>query len=220
MQKLRILIAADRDILAWRLKAQLEALGHKVVGIVRDGPAAAEFARHSPPDLIFLDQHLPPHEAINAAREILAGQVIPLVLLIGYPAAGLVKKANEAGILAYLVWPAEGRMIEAAIEVAQARFREFRILCEHTEDFREALRTRIVVGRAKTILMRRLGLTEVDAFGYLLRQSRKTGIPVNEIAEGLVAAEDLWFVPASADIVSDILHVLKRRGVLVPAKVS
>lgn len=217
---MRVLIATDRDILAGRLRAQLGALGHKVVGIVKDGPAAAAFVRHSPPDVIFLDQHLPPREAIHAAREILAKRIIPTILLIGYPAAGLVKNANEAGILAYLVWPAEARMMEAAIEMAQTRFREFRILYEHIGDLREALRTRIVVGRAKTILMRRLGFREVEAFGYLVRQSRAVGTPVNEIAEGLVAAEDLWFGPGSADIMRNILHVLTRRGVLVPAKIS
>lgn len=220
MQRVRVLIAADRDILASRLRTQLEALGHKVVGIVRDSPAAAEFARLSPPDLIFLDQHLPPHEGTDAAREILASRIVPLVLLIGYPAAGLVKKANEAGILAYLVWPAEARMLESVIETAQIRFRELRMLYEHVGDLQESLRIRVMTGRAKTILMRRLGLTEVDAFGYLLRQSRRAGTPLKEVAEALLAAEDLWFGTRFTNCVGDILRVLTRPGVLSPVKVQ
>jgi two-component system, response regulator PdtaR len=221
MQRLRILIAADKDFIAWRLRAQLEALGHKVLGIVRDGPAAAEAGAQSPPDLIFLDQHLPPHDGIEAARGILDRQIVPLVLLIGYPAAGLVKKAREAGVLAHLVWPGEAKALEAAIDVAQMRFRELRILYEEIGELQQTLRTRMVVSRAKTLLTRRLGLAEVDAFGYVLRQSRKIGTSVGEVAESLLAAEGLLFgKPALAGCVADILRVLARPGVLAPVRIA
>lgn len=220
MRRVRILIAADRDVLAWRLRAQLETLGHTVLGIVKNAPAAAEFAWQSPLDLIFLDQHLPPRGGIDAAREILARRIAPLVLLIGYPAAGLVKKASEAGILTHLIWPTEGRMLESAIEVAEARLRELRILYEHIGNLQEALRTRIVVRQAKKMLMRRLGLTEIDAFGYVLRHSQKAGVPVNEVAEGLLAAEDLWPGPVLVESVGAILRVLRRPGALEPLKAS
>lgn len=221
MQKVRVLIAADREFLATRLRSQLEGLGHKVLGIVTDAPAAAEFARRSEPDLILLDQQLPPRDGIVAAREIFASHIAPLVLLIGYPSAGLVKKAHEAGIIAYLVWPAEAKILESVIEVAQARFRELRFLYEHEHngDLQQALRTRIVVARAKTLLMRRLGLTEVEAFGYVLRQSRRAEIPVHEVAEGLLTAEDFWSGPALAECAGAILRVLARPGTLMPVEV-
>ena len=104
-------------------------------------------------------------------------------------------------------------MLESAIETTQARFRELWILYEHVGDLELALRTRMVVGRAKALLMRRLGLAEVDAFGYVLRQSRRMGTPVREVAEGLLAAEDLCFgKPALAECVGDILRVLTRTG--------
>jgi two-component system, NarL family, response regulator NreC len=127
---LRVLIAEEKNLVASRLSRQLEALGHHVLGVVRDGPAAVATAWQSPPDLIFLDQHLPPHDGIEAARMILRKQTIPLVLLIGRPAAGLTQRAQKAGILSCLVWPRDANRLEWTIDVAQIRFWEFRILRE------------------------------------------------------------------------------------------
>lgn len=221
MRRLRVLIAEDRDFVASRLRAQLEALGHTVLGVATNGTAAAESAWLSSPDLIFLDQHLPPHDGITAARMILARRVVPLVLLIGYPAAGLVRRAQGAGVLAYLVWPAEARMLQSAIEVAQTRFREFRILYEQVGDLEQALRTRMLVGQAKVLLMRRLELAEVDAFGYLNRQSRRTGKPLGEVAKDLVWAEDLWFGKSRLSRCVDvILQALTRPRVPGPSRIS
>lgn len=221
MQELRVLIAEDKDIVASRLAMQLEALGHQVLGITKDGPAAAESAWQFSPDLILLGQHIPPHDGVGAARMILARRVVPLVLIIGYPAAGLVRRAQEVGVLAYLVWPAETRTLESAIQVAQTRFRELRILHEQAGDLDKALRARTVVGRAKLFLMRRLELAETDAFGYVHRQSRRMGKPVVEVAKDLVAAEGLVFgKPDFAGCVDVILQVLTRPRVLDPSRVA
>jgi two-component system, response regulator PdtaR len=221
MQKLRVLIAEDKDIVASRLAAELETLGHKVVSIVTDAGAAADAAERSVPDLLLLGQNLPPYDGVEAARAILAKRVVPLILVIGYPAAGLVRRAQEAGVLAYLVWPAEVRMLEAAIQVAQSRFRELRILHEQAGNLDEALRMRTVVGRAKLLLMRRLEFAEADAFAYIYRQSRGMKIPVWEVAMNLIKAEDLVFGKSDfADCIDAILQVLRQPKVLGPIRVA
>lgn len=221
MKKLRVLIAAEKGVVATRLTAQLAALGHQVVGVARDGPAAAEFAWQAQPDLVFVEQHLPPRDGIAAAGGILAKQIVPLVLLIGYPAAGLVRLAQKAGVVAYLVWPVEARTLESAIEVAQARFRELQILHEQIGDLPRALRARQVIGRAKTILMRRLGITEADTFGYVQRESRRIGRPIATVAEDLITADDSWFGNSSvARSVDIILRVLAQPRMFGPPQVA
>ena len=221
METLRVLIAEEKNLIASRLAVQLEVLGHRVLGVVKDGETAGTSIWRSQPDLIILDQHLPPQGGIEAAREILTRHVIPLILLIGYPSAGLVKRAQEVGVLAYLVWPADAKALDAAIRVALIRFRELRILREQAEDLQQALRSRMVVERAKRVLVRRLELGEAHAFGYMQRQSRSNGIPLKEVAANLVTAEELWFgKPGLVEYVDIILDVLGRPGVLGPPRVA
>ncbi len=218
---LRVLIAEDKDFVAARLQGQLEDLGHRVLGIVRDGPAAVEAAQRSQPDLIFIDQQLAPLDGIDTARTILTRQALPIVLLIGYPAAGLVRRAQETGILAYLVWPTDVNALGAAIGAARLRFREIRVLREQLGDLQQALRARPVVERAKRMLMRRLQFDEADAFGYLQRQSRTSGMSIDKLAADLLTTEERWFKkPDLVGCVDAILHALRRSGVLGPPRVA
>lgn len=221
MRNLRVLIAEEKDIVAARLAAQLRGLGHRVLGIVRDGHAAVASAWRTQPDLILLDQHLPPRGGIEAGRVILTKHSVPLILLIGYPAADLVQRAQEAGVLAYLVWPADAKALGTAIGVAQTRFRELKVLHEQAGDLQHALRSRAMIERAKKLLMQRLELAEADTFAYMYRQSRSTRTPLGEVAAGLLTAGEVLF--GKSDLigcVDIILEVLTGRQVLGPQQLG
>ena len=58
-----------------------------------------------------------------------------------------------------------------AIEVALARFREFRALEKEVADLKDALETRKLVDRAKGLLMDTQGLTEAEAFRKIQKMS-------------------------------------------------
>ena len=211
MRPLGVLIAEGKGLVAGSLATLLEGLGHRVLAVTTDAHAALEYAGRLHPDLILIDQHIPPVDGIEAARAILARHVIPLVLLIDYPAADLVGRAQEMGILSYLLWPADANALESAISVALTRYRELQVLCAESGDLVEALHGRIVIERAKKLLMRRLELGEADAFDYLRRQSWSSMTPLNEVAESLLATEQLLFgKPDLLGCVDMILNVLVR----------
>ena len=221
MRSLGVLIAEEKDMVLGRLVAQLESLGHRVLGIARDGRTAAANARDLQPDLMLLDLHLPPNAGIEAARAILARQAIPSILLTGYGAADLVRRAQEAGVLAYLTWPIDARSLGATIETALTRYRELGILCEQDGDLQHALRTRIVVERAKRMLMRRLRVEETDAFDYMMRYSLSTGRPMRDEAADLLTAEELWFGKAQiVECLNVVLHALGQRKALGPSQAA
>lgn len=211
VRPVEVLIAEGQDRVAGHLSAQLESLGHRILAVARDAHAVVEAAGRLHPDLILLDQHLPPLDGIETAREILARHVIPLVLLIDYPAADLAGRAQEAGILSYVLWPADAKALELAISVALTRYRELQVLCAESGDLQQALRARPVVERAKKILMRRLGLEEADAFGYLRRQSWSTMTSLGEVARSLLEAEQLLFgTPDALGWIDTILTTITR----------
>jgi len=221
VRSLGVLIAEEKDIVRARLAAQLEGLGHRVVGVARDGRTAVTNARELQPDLMVLVVHLPPNDGIEAARAILTRQAIPSILLTGYGAADLVRRAQEAGVLAYLTWPVDARSLGATIETALTRYRELGILCEQDGDLQRALCTRIVVERAKRMLMRRLRVEETAAFDYLLRYSLSTGRPMRDEAADLLTAEDLWFGKAQiVQCVNVVLRALAQRGALGPSQAA
>jgi response regulator NasT len=189
---LRVLIADDESIRLLSLGSQLAALGHQVVAEATRGDVAVELAAQHKPDLAIMDIKMPVMDGIEAAERITQVRPIPIILLTAYSEAQLVERAARANISAYLMKPVAEDDLLPAITLALTRFREFESLRQEVADLREALEARKVVEKAKGILMRRLDLSEEDAFKRLQKQSQDTNRRLSEVAEAIVMADRMF----------------------------
>ncbi len=191
MESLRILIADDESIRLLSLRAQLAALGHQVVAEASNGEDAVALAASTQPDLAIVDIRMPVADGIEAARRITEARPIPIILLTAYSEAQLVERAAEANIAAYLMKPVSEEDLLPAITLALIRFRQFQALHREVADLREALEARKLIERAKGILMRRLDLSEEEAFQRLQRQSQNTNRRLAQVAEAIIMADQM-----------------------------
>lgn len=190
-ESLRILIGDDESIRLMSLRQQLQALGHRVVAEATNGAEAVALAAVTQPDLAILDIKMPEVDGIEAARQITRDRPIPIILLTAYSEAGLVERAAQANIAAYLMKPVAEEDLLPAITLALIRFRQFEALRREVNDLREALEARKVIERAKGILMRRLNLSEEDAFRRLQRQSQDSNRRLAQVAEAIIMADQM-----------------------------
>lgn len=190
---LRVLIVENGGLQAAGLKAQLQSLGHEVVGWVRDGREAVTSGLKLEPDLIITALRLPVMDGIEAARAILTHKLIPIILFTAYAADDLVRRAREAGVMAYLVKPVHGRQLRSTIEAALTRFGELQTVCDEVSDLREALETRKLVEQAKGVLMKSLNLSEAEAFRRIQEHRRRAGRSFKEAASAILKVEELLF---------------------------
>jgi two-component system, response regulator PdtaR len=186
MARTRIIIADDESIIRMDLKEMLTALGYLVVGEVGDGKSAVNLARELRPDLVIMDIKMPDMDGIEAAKILTEEKLAPVLLLTAFGQRELIERAKEAGVVGYLVKPFRESDLAPAIEVALARFGEFKELEAEVDDLRDALETRKVVDRAKGILMKRESLGEQEAFRRIQKMSMNTRKPMREIAEAIV----------------------------------
>jgi two-component system, response regulator PdtaR len=191
MEPLRILIADDESIRMMSLRKQLAALGHRVVAEASNGEEAVALAVATQPDLAILDIKMPVADGIEAAQQITRARPIPIILLTAYNEAELVERAAQANISAYLMKPVAEEDLLPAITLALIRFRQFEALRREVSDLREALEARKIIERAKGILVRRLDLTEEEAFRRLQKQSQDSNRKLAEVAEAIVMADRL-----------------------------
>ena len=191
MDSLRILIADDESIRLLSLRAQLAALGHRVVAEASTGEEAVALAVSTQPDLAILDIKMPLVDGIEAAERITQARPIPIILLTAYSEAQLVERAAQANISAYLMKPVSEEDLLPALTLALTRFKQFQALRQEVVDLREALEARKVIEKAKGILMRRLDLTEEEAFRRLQRQSQEGNRKLAQVAEAIVLADQM-----------------------------
>ncbi len=191
MEALRILIADDESLRVMSLKGQLESIGHKVVAEAANGKEAMGLARELKPDLAILDIKMPEMDGIEAAKAITQERPIPIILLTAFSEKELAERAAEANVSAYLMKPVSENDLLPAIALAVSRFKEFQALHREVDDLREALETRKLVERAKGILMRRLNLTEEEAFRRMQRRSQNENKKLGEIANAIITADGM-----------------------------
>jgi response regulator NasT len=158
---------------------------------VADGRSAVNQARELRPDVVIMDIRMPDMDGIEAARVLTEERIAPVVLLSAYSQRELVQRAREAGVVAYLVKPYREEELSPAIEVALARFAEFKDLQKQVSDLQEALETRKLVDRAKGILMDKQGLTEAEAFRKIQKMSMDNRKPMKDVAEAIILAHQV-----------------------------
>ncbi|MBI3913077.1 MAG: response regulator [Chloroflexi bacterium] len=191
MNNLRILIADDESLHLLSLRGLLEKLGHHVIAEAGDGKQALALAHELKPDLAILDIKMPELDGIKAAEAMMSDHPLPIILLSGFSERELAERAASAHVAAYLMKPVSESDLLPAIGLAISRFAEFQALRKQVDDLQDALETRKLVERAKGILMRRLNLTEEEAFRRMQRRSQNENKKLGEIANAIITADGM-----------------------------
>jgi AmiR/NasT family two-component response regulator len=188
---MRVLIADDEALIRMGLRTMLRDLGYNVIATAADGREAVKLACERQPDLVILDIKMPHMDGLTAAEAIARHCPMPVVLLTAYSERDLVERAAATeNVQAYLVKPIREIELVPAIDLAVARYAEWRALQKEAADRRESLAIRQVVAQAKTILMARDDLTEGEAFLEIQYRARRQRQKMREIAEEILLLED------------------------------
>lgn len=188
---LKILIAEDEPLSAMALQAQLEAMGHTVIGPARDGRQAVDLAMANPVDLALLDVRMPRLSGLEAADEIFRIRHVPIIMLSGYSDPELVDRASKAPVFHYLVKPVSMQDLGPAITVALNRFQEWQAFQDEAHELEQKLEDRKLVEKAKGVLMAARGLSEADAYHLLQKESQNRNQPMVEIARSVIMTDSL-----------------------------
>ncbi len=186
---MRVLVADDEAMIRMGLRAMLKDAGHEVVGTATNGRDAIALARTAKPDVVILDIKMPEMDGLEAAQQIMASQPTAIVMLTAYSQRELVERANAAAVFAYLVKPVKEELLAPTLELARARFDEWRELRAEVAGLQESLEARDVVDRAKHMLMEREGLSERQAFLRIHHRSRERRLPMRTVAEEILGIE-------------------------------
>ena len=186
----RVLIAEDEALIRLDLREMLQEEGFEVVGEAADGEKAVQLATELRPDVVICDVKMPKMDGITAAEHIGAARICPVVMLTAFSQKELVERARDAGVMAYIVKPFTASDLAPAIDIARHRWSEVTALEQEISDLGERLETRKSVDRAKGVLMKKLKITEAEAFRWIQKTAMDRRLGMREVAEAVVAGMD------------------------------
>ena len=185
-EHLRVVVAEDEALIRLDLVELLEEHGYEIVGQASDGEEAVRLANELEPDLIVMDVKMPKMDGITAADKIAEDRICAVVMLTAFSQRDLIKRAKEAGAMAYVVKPFDASDVIPAIEIAMARFAEIRGVEDEVMDLEERLESRKIVDQAKGILQASLDLTEPEAFRWIQKTAMDLRKSMREVAQGVI----------------------------------
>jgi AmiR/NasT family two-component response regulator len=184
-EALRVVVAEDEALIRMDVVATLREAGYEVVGEAADGEEAVRLAVELMPDLIIMDIKMPKLDGISAAEKI-SEHKIPVVLLTAFSQADLVKRAADAGAMAYVTKPFKPSDLLPAIQIALSRAEELFALETEIADLSERLETRKLMDRAKGLLQSKMKLSEPEAFRWIQKASMDRRLSMSQVAKAVL----------------------------------
>lgn len=188
--QLRVLLADEDRRALDRMVPLIAELGHDVIAEAIEPIEAVQAITREDPDLSMVLVHTDDEHALDLIEEIASYSRGPVIALLAAHDGEFVAAAADAGVDAY-ARPASAEEVQSAIEVAMRRHDKERELRQQVEHLQTALERRIVIERAKGILMERHGLDDRAAFERLRATARSGNQTVLAVAEAVTAGADL-----------------------------
>lgn len=186
---MRVVLAEDGSIERGKLEALLKYAGLVVVGEGSRWDALSELVASKTPDLLVVALGDDPGLA-GGLRPI--SSAVPTVVLAQQLPAQLAEHIARDGAFGVLPFEAGPDALHAVAVLALRRAADLITARSEVADLRDQLESRKLVERAKGILMRRLGLSEPDAFRRLQKASQDENKRMRDIAEAIVHAEKVF----------------------------
>ena len=184
---LRIVVAEDEALIRLDLAEMLEELGYDVVGQASDGEQAVALVNEHKPDVVIMDVKMPVLDGISAAEQIGKERIAPVIMLTAFSQKELVERARDAGVMAYIVKPFTQADLAPAVDIATSRWAELKALEGEIADLGERLETRKAVDRAKGVLMKKLKISEAEAFRWIQKTAMDRRLGMREVAEAVIS---------------------------------
>jgi response regulator NasT len=155
------------------------------------GEAAQKIALEFQPDMALLDVVLTGISGLELARFLKAETNIPFMFISASAEVEIVRQATEYGAVGYLLKPFDIAQIIPAFEAALSRADEIRRLRSSENNLTIALNSGRETSMAVGLLMARFGADRHTAFEVLRAYARSNRSKMNEVAESLLAAEEM-----------------------------
>jgi len=183
---LRVFVAEDEAIIRLDIVETLTSMGLDVVGQAARGDDAEQQIRELVPDVAILDIKMPGKTGIEVARALTDELVCAVVILSAFSQRELVDEAIGAGVLAYLIKPFQRNEITVQIEVARARHQQLKDLAGEVETLNQRLSDRVLLDRAKGVLIDRHGQGEAEAMRFVQKMAMDQRRSVREVASDVL----------------------------------
>ncbi|MBF0128039.1 MAG: ANTAR domain-containing protein [Magnetococcales bacterium] len=186
--QLSILVIDANPVRAAILEAGLVAAGYGRVMMIHSLSNLVTRIKLLAPDVILIDLENPDRDTLENMYQVTREIRRPIAVFVDQSDRGMVRKAIEAGVSAYVVDGLTKERVQPIVETAISRFQAFDRLRQERDAARNALEERKIIERAKGLFMEKRGLSEQEAYHAMRKAAMRDNRKLVDVALGLITA--------------------------------
>jgi response regulator NasT len=188
---LRVLLIDDGAHRVDLIQQELARQGCDVVGVIDSATLIHDCVLRLRPDVVIVDSESPTRDTMENLATLNAQMPRPVVMFSEDAGDDPMRRALKAGVSAYVVAGLRPDRLAPVLQVAIARFEQDLALRQQLDKAQAQLSARKSIERAKGILMSEAGLDEDAAYKRMRRLAMDRGVPLAEVAERIIDAQNL-----------------------------
>lgn len=184
---LSVLVIDESQGRAADICAGLAVAGYQVAALVPDTLDLSDRVLRLRPDVILIQTDSPSRDTLEHLAVLGRDLPRPVLMFAKERDSKVIREAMRAGVSAYVVDGLQIDRIQPLVEVAMARFEEYSALRRERDEAARKLSERVVIDRAKGVLMKARGLDEEGAYGALRKLAMDRGLSIADVAGDVLA---------------------------------
>lgn len=188
---LRVLVVDSSRERAADVCAAVALAGHQVAAVLSNAFDLSEQVLATKPDVIFIQADSPSRDTLEHLAIMNRDCPRPVLLFSQDSDSAAIRRAVKAGVSSYVVDSVSSERLDSLVEVAIAQFEAFQHLRAERDDATRKLSERIVVDKAKGLLMKARGLDEDAAYHALRKLAMERGRKLADVAQDVIDMANL-----------------------------
>jgi DNA-binding response OmpR family regulator len=121
---LQVLVIEDKGIVGIHIRKIIEAMGHKVLIVVKNGENALKVAAKNRVDLVISDIRIEGEmDGVSCAKELQEKYSMPVIFITAYRDVKTLKRASDVDFVGYLVKPFREDELQTVVNLAIFKYK-------------------------------------------------------------------------------------------------
>ena len=189
--KINIVVVEENPQRATTILEGLRDAGDYYITVIDNPIGLARNLADLEADVVLIGLDNPSRDTLEEMTAASSPAERPVAMFVDCDDSYMMKAAINAGVSAYVVDGLRRDRIKTILETAIARFHSFARLRSELLATKAALAERKTIDKAKGLLMKARGLSEIEAYELIRKTAMDQGKRMVEVSEGLVTAAAL-----------------------------
>ncbi len=181
-----VIIAMPTGEASSRIRSLLNSHGFYVIDVCSAGSEIIRKVRMLKPSIVIVNFELPDTTGFEVAKIIMEDKLCTVVLLTNEMQKQYIESVIDNIDLICLNKPLNKTLLIHTLEMVMRSRRKISELEQELNDLRKNVESRKCIDKAKSLLMKEVGLSEPDAYRKIQKQSMDSGVPMKDVAKTII----------------------------------